>query len=130
MTRQEDPDVRLGRMVRERRQALGMSQNELGVAAGISDTWISQVELGRGGGRQGRKIRQLEDALGWVQGSVAAVRAGGKPTVQGPVRHADSRGGTVAAVPDETLVAMTQQERADLIVRLVRLNQTETDQST
>lgn len=62
--RADDLARRLGRSIRDRRTALGVSQTHLGDAAGLSQTWVSLAE--RGGGRTGsfETWASLADAVG------------------------------------------------------------------
>jgi len=46
--RSEELAARLGRGLRERRRALGVTQAQLGLAAGTSQTWVSKAERGKG----------------------------------------------------------------------------------
>jgi transcriptional regulator with XRE-family HTH domain len=47
MPRRDDPQVGLGRAIRELRTDSGLSQEALGERAEIHPTWISHIESGR-----------------------------------------------------------------------------------
>ena len=72
---------RLAGAIRERRQALGMTQQQLAEAAGVTRTTIKNLE----GARQPTKrppasLPAVEHALGWTLGSARAILDGDKPT--------------------------------------------------
>lgn len=46
MSKDDDPRVKLGKAIRERRLELGLSQEELANRAGIHVTYLSSVERG------------------------------------------------------------------------------------
>lgn len=75
--------ARLGGHVRARRNALGLTQREAAVKAGIAtQTWIN-VE-------QGEKVKErtlvkVDTAMRWTPGSAAAVLRGGEPTIDDSV---------------------------------------------
>ena len=55
----------VGRIVRERREALGMTQEELAAAAGLTQEAVSMIEQGRRGRRlRLRTAKGLAEALG------------------------------------------------------------------
>lgn len=71
---------RLAGAIRERRQALGMTQQQLADAAGVTRTTIKNLE----GARQPTKrlpssIAAVEQVLGWAPGSARIVLDGGEP---------------------------------------------------
>lgn len=71
---------RLAGAIRERRQALGMTQQQLADAAGVTRTTIKNLE----GARQPAKrlplsVAPVEQALGWAPGSARIVLDGGAP---------------------------------------------------
>jgi transcriptional regulator with XRE-family HTH domain len=78
-----DPDRQdwshLGRLVRERRVDLGLTQAELHSAGGPSPATLYLLESGRQGSFRPRILRRLERALGWRAGSIRRVLAGGQP---------------------------------------------------
>lgn len=47
MPRRDDPQIGLGKAIRELRKAAELSQEALGEKAGIHSTWISHIESGR-----------------------------------------------------------------------------------
>ena len=91
---------RLGRLVRERRTDLGLTQAEIHGAGGPSPATLYLLEAGRRGSYRPQVLRRLERALGWRAGSIRRVLAGGQPVlddaeeIPSPVR--DDR----ARVPD------------------------------
>lgn len=99
-----DPDLQdwshLGRLVRERRTDLGLTQAEIHSAGGPSPATLYLLETGRRGAYRPQVLRRLERALGWRAGSIRRVLAGGQPLLEAedeilaPIR--DDR----ASVPD------------------------------
>src|SRR5262245_44782522 len=70
----------LARAVRDRRLELGLSLRAAGPAAGMKR--VAWAELENGDHRLGQRFwAGLERALAWAPGSVAAILAGGEPTV-------------------------------------------------
>jgi transcriptional regulator with XRE-family HTH domain len=47
MAPRTEPQPALGQAIKKRREGCGLSQEELGLAAGIHPTWISHIESGR-----------------------------------------------------------------------------------
>ena len=82
-----DPDRQdwshLGRLVRERRTDIGLTQAEVQSAGGPSPATLYLIEAGRRGSYRPQVLRRLERALGWRAGSVRRVLAGGQPTLEG-----------------------------------------------
>jgi Predicted transcriptional regulators len=82
-----DPDLQdwphLGRLVRERRTDLGLTQAEVHSAGGPSPATLYLLERGRRGAYRPQVLRRLERALGWRAGSIRRVRAGGQPVLDG-----------------------------------------------
>jgi transcriptional regulator with XRE-family HTH domain len=80
-----DPDrqdwSRLGRLVRERRTDLGLTQAEVHGAGGPSPATLYLLEAGRRGSYRPQVLRRLERALGWRAGSIRRVLAGGQPVL-------------------------------------------------
>jgi transcriptional regulator with XRE-family HTH domain len=75
-----DPDQQdwsyLGRLVRERRTELGLTQAEVQSAGGPSPATLYLIEAGRRGSYRPQVLRRLERALGWPAGSVRRALAG------------------------------------------------------
>jgi ribosome-binding protein aMBF1 (putative translation factor) len=62
MTKEDTPATRIGRMIAQRRDELGMTQLELATKAGMSQSFIADVEGGRNM-RSQRTIATIADAL-------------------------------------------------------------------
>lgn len=75
-----DRIARLGRYAKQRRDQLGMTQQNVWDAGGPSDTTQSGIELGTATGVQRSTLLRLERALRWAPGSARAVMDGGQPT--------------------------------------------------
>jgi transcriptional regulator with XRE-family HTH domain len=73
----------LGRLVRERRTDLGLTQAEIQSAGGPSPATLYLIESGRRGSYRPQVLRRLERALGWRAGSVRRALAGGRPQPEG-----------------------------------------------
>jgi transcriptional regulator with XRE-family HTH domain len=63
MPRREDPQVGLGKAIRQLRNKAGMSQEALGDKAEIHPTWISHIESGRINPTWGN-VRRIAAGLG------------------------------------------------------------------
>lgn len=70
--------ARLGAEVRRARDAKGLTQAELGARVGKGDTTIANIENARLV-KITRTMRDVARELGWAEGSVEAVLAGGDP---------------------------------------------------
>lgn len=85
--------VRLGETMRERREALNLTQQQASEAAGVSLAVWSVLERGRNDNPKRKSLRGVDTALGWGHGSAEAIADGGEPTLAGPaptagaVRH-------------------------------------------
>ncbi len=73
------PSARLARLVRERREAVEMTQRDLADAAGLGLSTIQSIERGTGGAPSKATRDGLERGLRWRKGSVAQVLEGGDP---------------------------------------------------
>jgi transcriptional regulator with XRE-family HTH domain len=71
----------LGRLVRERRAELGLTQAEVHSAGGPSPATLYLLESGHRDSYRPHILRRLERALGWRANSVRRVLAGGRPTL-------------------------------------------------
>ncbi|WP_326603404.1 helix-turn-helix domain-containing protein [Rhodococcus sp. PD04] len=82
--------VRFGRIVRERREALGMTQDDVTAAGGPSDTTQTRIERAEGSEPTATTRNRFDHALRWEPGSAARVWAGGHPAPlpEPPVRPA------------------------------------------
>jgi transcriptional regulator with XRE-family HTH domain len=99
-----DPDQQdwshLGRLVRERRADLGLTQTEVQSAGGPSPATLYLIESGRRGSYRPQVLRRLERALGWRAGSVRRALAGGQPLLEGEDTIISPVGEDRASVPD------------------------------
>ncbi|MER6064863.1 hypothetical protein ABT167_27550 [Streptomyces sp. NPDC001792] len=78
----QDPEAwaRLGAEIREAREALGYSRKRLSDIAGVSEKSIQVAEEGRTPrARWPQSLTLIEEAIGWMRGSMLEVLAGGKP---------------------------------------------------
>ncbi|MGN6216120.1 MAG: helix-turn-helix domain-containing protein [Solirubrobacterales bacterium] len=73
MARQEDPQIGLSKAIRQFRKERQLSQEALGLAAGLHPTWISHLESGRVNPTWG-SVRRIASGLG-VPLSMLAARA-------------------------------------------------------
>jgi len=71
----------LGAAVKARRKALGLSQVELGEAAGAGRSSVQKVERNQGFELSAGMLALIERGLGWSAGSIQAVLEGGEPTL-------------------------------------------------
>lgn len=72
--------VLIGRMVRQRREAIGISQRRLEQLCSVDQTVISRLENGRLGGLKWSRFARLVDALGGLGHGQATVAAARWPT--------------------------------------------------
>lgn len=99
--------IRFGRVVKERREELGMSQSELAGTLNVAEGTVSAIEQGRRiRGVAGRTQAALDRALGWAPGSSHEVLGGGVATVLRPPHH----GVTVSSVADDPAVRLLIDE--------------------
>ena len=75
------PPGNLDRQMNARRIDLDMSWGEVADAAGLSESGLRAVRTGRNNASDLTK-RRIENALGWVEGSVDDIGAGGRATVK------------------------------------------------
>lgn len=74
-----DDWIRLGAMVRERREDLGLTQADVQNLDGPSPASLRMIENGRAQTMIRNKRRKLEAALKWRPGSIDDILAGGDP---------------------------------------------------
>jgi transcriptional regulator with XRE-family HTH domain len=75
-----EPDRRLlARHVRERRDELGLTQEEAAARGGPSTATLRLIENAADASYRPKSLRQLEQVLGWAPGSARAILAGGEP---------------------------------------------------
>jgi transcriptional regulator with XRE-family HTH domain len=72
MAPRTEPQPGLGRAIKQRREALGLSQEELGHRAEIHPTWISHLESGRNNPAWG-SVRRIAAALDLTVSELAAL---------------------------------------------------------
>jgi len=106
-TRTEDWQ-RLGRVVRDWREEVALTQQQIQAAGGPSTAKLREIERGDGAGTEERTKRRLEKALGWAHGSIDTVLGGGDPA-PAPLRQA------------ETGVSVPRAQGFDVEVVLVRI---------
>ena len=70
---------RLGRYVRERRNELGLTQEEIATRGGPSTATLRLIEGGEQAAFRAKSLRQLADALHWTPESPRAILAGREP---------------------------------------------------
>lgn len=75
MPRRVEPQVALGRAIRQTREERGLSQEELGHRADIHPTWISHLESGRTNPAWGTVVR-LSEALEMELSELASLAEG------------------------------------------------------
>jgi transcriptional regulator with XRE-family HTH domain len=91
----------LGRLVRERRTELGLTQAEVHGGGGPSPATLYLIETGGRDTYRPQVLRRLERALRWRAGSVRRVLAGGQPVP-------DEEDATASPVGDRTGLAEGQ----------------------
>lgn len=72
MAPRTEPQPALGAAIKRRREERGLSQEELGHAAGIHPTWISHIESGRNNPAWG-SVRRIAEALDLRLSELAAM---------------------------------------------------------
>jgi hypothetical protein len=73
---------RLARIVRERREDLGITQEQVAGNGGPSTATLRLIEGAAQETYRAKSLRQLEIGLRWMPGSVRSVLNGGDPVVQ------------------------------------------------
>lgn len=68
----------VGKIVRDRREKLGLSQEDVAANGGPSTTTLSKIENGDAGTIRARTARDLERVLGWSQHSINALMHDGQ----------------------------------------------------
>lgn len=86
----EDAAIRPGRLIRERRKALELTQADVQAAGGPSTATLRLVEGGKHTDFRPSTIQPLEKALHWGPGSIAILQGGG-PSVSGVIREQAGR---------------------------------------
>lgn len=88
MPRNPSAEARLGRALRAARKARSMTLTEVATTAGLSQPFLSQLELGRARPSM-RSLHRIAVALGTTQQELLAEAAG--PGPQDPLQHAPVR---------------------------------------
>lgn len=73
----------LGRAVRERREFLRYTQDDVPRHGGPSNTKVSELEQGKSSTVSNAVLRKLDKALQWEDGTAAAILAGGEAPADG-----------------------------------------------
>lgn len=71
----------LAAAIRQRRDELGMTQQQVAEDAEVSTMTVRNLEAGRAYTRLPPSLSSVERALGWQHGSARAILAGGEPTL-------------------------------------------------
>lgn len=101
--------VRFGRIVRERRLKLGLTQDDVFVAGGPSDTTQTRVERGGGPEPSVSTLNKFDAALRWEPGSAARTWRGGHPTpVPDPISVHGASPAAFALGPMEVPVSLEE----------------------
>lgn len=82
---------RLGRYIKQRRERLRMTQQDMYAKGGPSVATIRALEGGDQAAYRNKTYSQIEDSLEWTAGSVDAILTGGEPQDRGsiPARSVD-----------------------------------------
>lgn len=99
--------ARLDRAIEDRAIELGLNFVQLAERAGISDVTLRNLRKGRGSLPRAVNLRRLENALGWVPGSLVATLDGHDPEL---VDERQSGEPSSSAERLRTLIAETQEE--------------------
>jgi transcriptional regulator with XRE-family HTH domain len=70
----------LGRCIRERRNQLQLTQEQMAARAGLNPVTVSLLENGKQGPPRDGTVVRLEEALDWEPGAIAHILAGGDPS--------------------------------------------------
>ncbi|CAG7637090.1 helix-turn-helix domain-containing protein [Rhodococcus opacus] len=102
--------VRFGRIVRERREALGMTQDDVTAAGGPSDTTQTRIERAEGSEPTSTTRNRFDHALRWEPGSATRVWNGGHaiPLPEAPARTAAQAAPAFELGPMEVPVSLEQ----------------------
>jgi hypothetical protein len=113
----ESPAHRLGRLVAERRNFLGLSHVEVAGQGGPSVSSQQRIERGDiGTTMRPLTMNAVERGLKWAPGSVTAILAGGEPTPEGAqVEHFTDSQGQPVTVTIDLGTPLTAQERRELM---------------
>lgn len=89
---------RLGHYAQQRREQLGLTQQEVAARGGPSTATLRIIESGVEGSYRVKTLRQLDVGLGWAPGSSSAVLRGLEPTLAEQVTYARPETVTARAV--------------------------------
>ncbi len=81
--------LRLGTLVRKRREELGLNQDDVAERGGPSDKSQTRIERGQAPRPTAKTLAKIDLALEWTRGSAAAVLAGKAPTPVGATYTAE-----------------------------------------
>lgn len=114
---------RLADAVRQRRDELGMTQEEVAAAGGPSTATMRLLEGALGTSYRSRTFTQLERALAWTRGTVRHVLDGGDPLLSASAQHVRGSRGLPPADEDvESKIAradvFTDAEKESLLEAL------------
>ncbi|MBF6218172.1 helix-turn-helix domain-containing protein [Nocardia gipuzkoensis] len=90
---------RFGRIIRERRDELGLTQLQIGDLGGPSAPTIRKIEDGEAAISM-QTLNKLDAPLRWLPGSAARTYAGGVPAADEPADASRAAGESVVAGPD------------------------------
>lgn len=101
--------MRFGRLVADRRKALGLTLKEIAEAGGPSDVTSGKIERGGIAEPSARTLRRLDTGLRWKEGSAARALLGGDPVpLEGlPAAAPAPGGGAVTAGPDTVTMSLS-----------------------
>jgi len=113
----EEPLARLGRLLRERRQHLGLTQSQVQARGGPSVVTVGQLERGQAGDPRGLTMSGMERALGWPTGTIRRVLAGGQSE---PVAVTADDAAYVSSRPDPRARAVADADLDTLLAEIAR----------
>lgn len=97
---------KLGLLVRQRRDYLGYTRNQVNAAHGPSAVTLGLIESAAKTNYQPRVYPAIEDALGWTRGSCRQILEGGEPTEIPPAVIANPSASAPADLTDDELIRL------------------------